>query len=180
MTKIKAVSGVATAVANAFVKEVNSFAIGIVRDETSAQKGYVGLTTYIMQAVEHAEIAHGGYFEDVSKKSTGALADVVLPIRAVTEKAFTDAGHKQARGAWLKIQLLAREIRNAGKPKESGDTRTFKSAHDFGVDNLLAVYNKAVRQSGESKWMDKNRKVWLDQLLEAGIKPDSKRLASNK
>ena len=178
MAKAKEVS--TAQVAPEWMATLKENAVSIVRGDQQVATGYSNIAKLFMTEFQALEIETGLCFERVTRASTGKLASAVNSVRDVTEAIFEQAGHKQPRGAWLKIQKYADEIRNGKAQKESSDTRAFKAIDEFVVEKLIALYNKAVRQAGENKTVDTLRGEWLAQLNKLGIKSDSKKLANNK
>lgn len=175
MSKIKSVSS-----ASEFYNAVNGFAVEIVSGENSVRVGYAGIAQLCLDKWHDAEIESGQTFERITRASSGDFASKVNADRDVIEKIFEKAGHKQPRGAYLKIQRAADELRNGKAQQGSSDTRAFKPINEFVTEKLIALYNKAVRQANENKTVDSFRSEWLAQLNKLGVKSDSKKLANNK
>jgi len=181
MSKVKSVS----TLAEQFASQVNSCVAEIVAGEKQADKGYRGLTLIIMDRVKDVEIETGLTFEKIGKSSTGKLADLTLAIRDNVEEAAKKAGHAQPRGVWQKVKTLADQIRNESTISDkSGDAeaggRNFKAVDEYIIEKMIACFNKAHRQIGESKEVDSVRSDLLKILTKLGVKSTDNRLATNK
>ena len=106
MSKVKAVSAVAD------VTEAKAIIVNIVEGEVKVNQGYTALAMILIDQLRDAEVKAGLTFERISRASSGAFADAVNAVRDTYEGMFKDAGHKQPRGAWGKIQKAADAIRN--------------------------------------------------------------------
>ena len=174
MSKVNVVSAVAD------VTEAKTIIINIVDGEVKVNKGYTALGMILIDQFQPAEVKAGLTFERIGRSSSGAFADAVNAVRDVYEGMFKDAGHRQPRGAWLKIQKAVEEIRNGAteKPKSGATTGRFKPADEFVVERLIAVYNRSVRTAGQISQVDEARPLVLKALNKLGVSSSDKRLKS--
>lgn len=180
MSKVKSVSAVAE-----FVSGVRDCMGEIVAGEQQSSRGYRGLTLLVMDRVKDVEIETGQTFEKIGRSSTGKLADLTLAIRDNIETIASEQGHKQPRGVWQKVKKLADQIRNESTISDkSGDAeaggRNFKAVDEYIIEKMIACFNKAHRQIGESKEVDSVRSDLLKILTKLGVKSTDNRLATNK
>ena len=131
------------------------------------------------------DLIAGQVFEKIGKSSTGKLADLTLAIRENIEAIAAECGHEQPRGVWQKIKTRADKIRNAPTVSDkSGDAepggRNFKPVDEYIIDKMIECFNKAHRQVGESKAVDKVRPDLHKILMNLGVKPTDNRLITNK
>ena len=170
MSKAKAVSTVAN------VSEAKAIIVNIVEGEVKVNQGYTALAMILIDQLRDAEVKAGLTFERISRSSSGAFADAVNAVRDTYEGMFKDAGHKQPRGAWGKIQKAADAIRNGDTQKAKSGTRDFKPADEFAIERLISVYNRAIKTSGEIDQVDEMRPYVLKALNKLGISSNDKRL----
>lgn len=180
MTKVKSVSAVVE-----FATGVKNCMNEIVAGKKQLDKGYQGLTLIVMDRVKDVEIETGQVFEKIGKSSTGKLADLTLAIRENIEAIAAECGHEQPRGVWQKIKTRADKIRNAPTVSDkSGDAepggRNFKPVDEYIIDKVIECFNKAHRQVGESRAVDKVRPDLHKILMNLGVKPTDNRLITNK
>jgi len=173
MSNVKAVSAISD-----FEVESNKIIIGIVEGEVKVSKGYTALAVILMDLFVDEEIKANLVFEKISRASSGNLALVVNIVRDKYEAMFTNAGHLQPRGAWLKIQKAADTIRNGATQKPAEGKRNINPADEYSVDKLIGVYNKAIKTAGEIVAVDAARPHVLKALNALGVKSTDKRLKS--
>jgi hypothetical protein len=172
MSKVKAVSAVAD------VTEAKAIIVNIVEGEVKVNQGYTALAMILIDQLRDAEVKAGLTFERISRASSGAFADAVNAVRDTYEGMFKDAGHKQPRGAWGKIQKAADAIRNGNTQKAKSGTREFKPADEFAIERLISVYNRAIKTAGEITQVDEMRPIVLKALNKLGVSSNDKRLKS--